>query len=134
VNPRLCSGPIYWKWTTINSHEDYGSKTTNQDTSLTIWQTCSLISKQRIGSRTGGAFIWKEVIIAAHTLCFVWNIAELLYVLRSNHYDGSNIPRFYCVVFPAALSLSLSTMFRDALGYKEYDACSKFDCLQKEKR
>ena len=37
----------------------------------------------------------------------------------------------WSLTFPAALSLSLSNTFRDALGYK--DACSKFACLQRER-
>lgn len=44
---------IYWRWTTVHPDEDCGSKTTNQDTSLTIWKTRSFISKPRVGSRTG---------------------------------------------------------------------------------
>lgn len=98
-------------------------KTTNQDTSLTIWQTRSCRSKRRIGSRTGVFCLFlfflsgKKSLLLQHSLCALRRIiAELLYVLCSNHYDGSNVLRYYCVEsnFPAALSLSLSDTFRDA--------------------
>lgn len=39
----------YWRCTTIHPDESCGSKTTSQNTSLTLRQSC--ISKQRTGSR-----------------------------------------------------------------------------------
>lgn len=76
-------------------------KTTNQDTSLTIWQTRYCRSKRRIGSRTGVFFFvcffksGKKSLLLQHSLCALRRIiAELLYVLCSNHYDGSNVLRY----------------------------------------
>lgn len=44
VNPRLCNGSIHRRWTTIHPDEDCESKTTNQDTSLTILANTILYS------------------------------------------------------------------------------------------
>lgn len=88
---------IYWRWTTIHPYEDSGSK--NYQLHLLPFGKHNLLYPNR-GLAVGQVYlyIWKEVVIAAFTLCFEKNIAELLYVLCSNHYDGSKLPRYYCVV------------------------------------